>query len=152
MSIATCSAPMTRPCKARSRTIAIPAGCIIYEYSSGDDGKKDQKMPKFKGQLSIGIDELSNSLVVSAPAYLFEHVNKMIKELDDAAAPTSTIQVIKLGPSMSSQQTQQILSEMLGDGSSSKKGPSKESSGPQSKDRNRTGANRNRSSGNASSK
>ena len=49
---------------------------FIYEFSSGDDGKGDQKMPKFKGQLSIGIDELSNSLVVSAPAYLFDQVSQ----------------------------------------------------------------------------
>ncbi len=36
--------------------------------------KNEQKMPKFKGQLSIGVDELSNSLVISAPAYLFDQV------------------------------------------------------------------------------
>jgi type II secretory pathway component GspD/PulD (secretin) len=77
-----------------------------------------EKMPKFKGQLSIGIDELSNSLVVSAPAYLFDQVMKRVKELDEAAAPTSTVRVIRLGPGVSSQKTREVLSNILGEGSS----------------------------------
>ena len=53
---------------------------FVFNYSDSD--KTEQKTPKFKGLLSIGIDEISNSLMVSAPGYLFDHVTKMIKELD----------------------------------------------------------------------
>ncbi|MGD0383078.1 MAG: secretin N-terminal domain-containing protein [Thermoguttaceae bacterium] len=98
------------------------ARTFIYEYASGgEDGKTEQKMPKFKGQLSIGIDELSNSLAVSAPAYLFDQVHKLIKDLDRAAAPTSTIKVVKLAPGVSSQHAREVLSDLLGEGGSKEK-------------------------------
>jgi hypothetical protein len=130
------------------------ARTFIYEYSSGDDGKKEQKMPKFKGQLSIGIDDLSNSLVVSAPAYLFDQVHKMIKDLDDAAAPTSTIKVIKLSPGVSSQQAREVLSDLLGEGGSKEKNPStSKRSEPNNKQQSKQSkGNRAKSSGDSSSK
>jgi hypothetical protein len=40
----------------------------IYGSSGGDDGKKPDTPVKFKGALSIGVDELSNTLIVSAGA------------------------------------------------------------------------------------
>ena len=125
---------------------------FIYEFSSGDDGKGDQKMPKFKGQLSIGIDELSNSLVVSAPAYLFDQVHKMIKDLDTAAAPTSTIKVVKLGQGVTSQQAREVLSDILGDGTSKGKSSSENSKKPESNNKQQTKAKNNKSSGSSSSK
>jgi type II secretory pathway component GspD/PulD (secretin) len=127
----------------------------IYEFSSGDDGKKDQKMPKFKGQLSIGIDELSNSLVVSAPVYLFDQVHKMIKDLDQAAAPTSTIKVIKLGQGVTSEQAREAISEILGDGSSKSKSSSQSSKKPDTNKQQPKGkgnGNGSKSSGGSSSK
>jgi type II secretory pathway component GspD/PulD (secretin) len=124
----------------------------IYEFSSGDDGKQDQKMPKFKGQLSIGIDELSNSLVVSAPAYLFEQVHKMINDLDQAAAPTSTIKVIKLGQGVSSQQAREALSDILGDGTSKSKSSSQAPKKPESNNKPQSKGNRAKSSGDSSTK
>ncbi len=124
----------------------------IYEFSSDEDGKKDQKMPKFKGQLSIGIDELSNSLVVSAPAYLFEQVQKMVKDLDAAAAPTSTIKVVKLGQGVSSQQAREVLSDILGGGGSKGKTPSPTSKQPESNNKQKSKGNGSKSSGSSSSK
>jgi type II secretory pathway component GspD/PulD (secretin) len=125
---------------------------FIYEFSSGDDGKKDQKMPKFKGQLSIGIDELSNSLVVSAPAYLFDQVHKMIKDLDQAAAPTSTIKVIKLGQGVTSQQAREALSDILGDGTSKEKSSSQSPKKPESNNKQQSKGNKTKSSGESSTK
>ena len=63
-------------------------------YSDSDQGER--KVPKFKGMLSIGIDETSNSLAVSAPAFLFDHVTKMIRDLDEAAAANSTVRMVKV--------------------------------------------------------
>jgi type II secretory pathway component GspD/PulD (secretin) len=127
------------------------ARTFIYEYSTGDDGKKEQKMPKFKGQLSIGIDELSNSLAVSAPAYLFDQVHKMIKDLDRAAAPTSTIKVVKLAPGVSSQQAREVLSDILGEGGSKEKTPSA-SKRSESNNKQQSKGNHTKSSGDSSSK
>ena len=124
----------------------------IYEFSSGEDGKKDQKMPKFKGQLSIGIDELSNSLVVSAPAYLFDQVHKMITDLDKAAAPTSTIKVVKLGQGVTSEQAREALSDILGDGTSKSKSSSQTSKKPETNNKQQSKGNRAKSSGDSSTK
>jgi type II secretory pathway component GspD/PulD (secretin) len=126
---------------------------FIYEFSTGDDGKKEQKMPKFKGQLSIGVDELSNSLAISAPAYLFDQVHKMVKDLDAAAAPTSTVRVVKLGQGVSGQQAQEAIANALGEGGSARKSQQGQNANRQQpRNRQQSGGNRNRSSGNSSSK
>lgn len=85
-----------------------------FMYMLGEGDNSGQKMPKFKGLLSIGVDELSNSLVISAPAFLFEQVVQMVKELDDAAVPTSTVKVVKLGQGVSGDRTKEVLSAILG--------------------------------------
>ena len=85
-----------------------------FMFDSDDDKKKEQKTPKFKGLLSIGVDEVSNTIVVSAPAYLFDQVKKMISDLDHAAAPASQLRVIKLGPGMRGPDIRRQLLEALG--------------------------------------
>lgn len=71
-----------------------------YIYGGGGDGEKDKnKEPeapiKFKGLLSMGVDELSNTVIVSAQEGLLENIGEMIDSLDIAARPTqTTIQVI----------------------------------------------------------
>ena len=74
-------------------------------------------MPKFKGLLSIGIDETSNSLAISAPAYLFDPVSKMIKDLDEAAAANNTVRMVKVAPGMSAAHLQEVLEGVLNPGS-----------------------------------
>jgi type II secretory pathway component GspD/PulD (secretin) len=81
-----------------------------FFFSYNDNDKTEQKMPKFKGLLSIGVDEISNSLMVSAPAYLFEHVTRMIKQLDEAASPDYSVQYIQVH-GMSAKHMKQILEE-----------------------------------------
>ena len=81
-------------------------------YNFGDSENTEPKTPKFKGLLSIGIDEISNSLTVSAPAYLFEHVNKVIKDLDEAAAPTYTVQMVHIRPGITAGRVKALLDEV----------------------------------------
>ena len=83
---------------------------VVFNY--GDTDNTEQKTPKFKGLLSIGVDEISNSLTVSAPAYLFEHVNKLIKDLDEAAAPTYTVQMVHIRPGITASRVKEILDEV----------------------------------------
>jgi hypothetical protein len=89
-----------------------------FTINLGDDGGTAQKMPRWRGQLSIGVDELANALVVSAPAYLFMDVSKMIDELDQAAEPVSTVRVLKVDGRLSAAGLQEKLSEALGGRSS----------------------------------
>ena len=93
------------------RPFVIP----LFDDSSGEG--EAQKRPRFQGLLSIGIDKLSNTLIVSAPPYLMKEVSKLIKDLDEAAMPTESISVVKVGPGVSSKQIQEAVSRAMGDGS-----------------------------------
>ncbi|MGA2256979.1 MAG: secretin N-terminal domain-containing protein, partial [Thermoguttaceae bacterium] len=91
---------------------------FVFNYNDSD--KTEQKTPKFKGMLSIGIDEISNSLMVSAPAYLFDHVAKMIEELDQAAAPDYTVQMVHVSHGMSARRMKELLDQVYMQKSSEK--------------------------------
>lgn len=54
-------------------------------------------VPRFKGLLSIGVNDKTNSIVVSAPQFLLTDVKGMIGELDKAALPDRPVsQVMKV--------------------------------------------------------
>lgn len=91
---------------------------IVYSETYDDTEKGERKVPKFKGMLSIGVDETSNSLLVSAPAFLFDHVSKMIQELDEAAAANDSVRVVKIGPGVSAERMQVLLEDILHPGNS----------------------------------
>ncbi|MGI9471077.1 MAG: secretin N-terminal domain-containing protein [Rubripirellula sp.] len=64
----------------------------------------------FKGKLSIGIDDVGNTLLVSAEGEpLLELVADMIDQLDQAARPTGEVQILKLPGGLSSQSLQDAL-------------------------------------------
>ena len=91
----------------------------FYFFNDADNTEK--KSPKFKGDLSIGIDETSNTLIVSAPAYLFDHVRKMVQELDDAAAPSNSVRVLRVGPGINPTRLQELLDATMNPGSAGKR-------------------------------
>lgn len=103
----------------------------------------------FKGKLSIGIDAISNTLLISAEGQeLLDNVLKLAKELDEAAKPSATIQVLKVDGATTSQAVRDALSEIL-EGESPDRGtsgrtPTNNRSGRT--DRNQSG-NRQRSNG-----
>lgn len=87
-----------------------------YIYGQGtDDKQKEPEAPiKFKGLLSLGIDEISNTIVVSSQEGLLENVAQMITALDEAARPTqSTIQVLRVDRSVETGLLQSRLSKIL---------------------------------------
>jgi type II secretory pathway component GspD/PulD (secretin) len=66
-------------------------------FDTGDSTSQASNLPKFKGLLSIGIDETSNTLVVSAPQFLLTPVTNMIKKLDESTKPAEpVVQVISM--------------------------------------------------------
>ena len=58
----------------------------FFSDSSGGDS-----LPRFKGLLSIGIDERGNSLIVSAPQVLLTGVIAMAEDLDNSARPSRPV-------------------------------------------------------------
>ena len=90
-----------------------------YIYGQGgDDKEKEPEAPiKFKGLLSMGVDEISNTIVVSSQEGLLENIALMITALDDAARPTqSTIQVLRVDRSVEAGMLQSRLAKILNRG------------------------------------
>ncbi len=94
----------------------------------------------FKGDLSIGVDAIGNTLLISAKGEeLLSLVTAMIEQLDRAAEPASEVEVIKIQGGSSIEST---LRAMLGDkmtssseGSSSSSSSSRDSRDRDSRDR-----------------
>jgi type II secretory pathway component GspD/PulD (secretin) len=92
-----------------------------YSYTyvyGGEEGER--KMPRWKGYLSIGVDTLSNSLIVSAPEFLFRDIEKLIQDLDEAAKPTDAVQVMQLGQGVSASVVHETLSKVLAEAAGAK--------------------------------
>lgn len=100
----------------------------VYDYiDGGGDGKRTQV--SFKGLISIGVDKTSNSLMVSARGNLMYNISEMIKILDEAAKPSSNVQVIKVDHRLNSADLQKRLAEVLGTESSEEEGEGKKPKG-----------------------
>jgi type II secretory pathway component GspD/PulD (secretin) len=98
-----------------------PERSYTYIYDSTASGS-EERMPSFKGLLSIGVDDLSNTLVVSAPAFLMDDLTKIIDGLDEAAESTvTTVRVMQMGRGVSAAGIQEALSSVLGGSSGSRK-------------------------------
>jgi type II secretory pathway component GspD/PulD (secretin) len=83
----------------------------IYGGSGGEDGEASQEQRiKFKGQLSIGVDSVSNTLIVSAGGGLLDNV----AQIDEAAKPNSAVQVIQIDSRVNPRLLQQKLHKLFG--------------------------------------
>jgi type II secretory pathway component GspD/PulD (secretin) len=77
-----------------------------------DDGKINQG--KFKGLLSVGVDETSNTLIVSCPENLMQSVRQIVLYLDTAALPVAqTMQVLRIDRAIDAASLQKKLADML---------------------------------------
>jgi hypothetical protein len=91
-----------------------PEAMYTYIYNTSGDEKKPETPAKFKGLLSIGVDELSNSLVVSAAEGLLENVTLTIEALDLAARPmVSRMQVVKIDRNINAGELQKRLKSLV---------------------------------------
>jgi type II secretory pathway component GspD/PulD (secretin) len=102
---------------------------VFFDF--GDNGPKKIK---FKGALSIGVDELSNTLLVSTSPRMMEEIGQLIEDLDEAARPTTTVGVVNTGLGVNGEELQRTLSRML-NGSSGGSDRSRRSSDRRSGDR-----------------
>jgi hypothetical protein len=72
----------------------------------------------FRGKLSVGVDAITNSLVVSAEGEnLMQEIGKTILELDEAARSASTLQVLRLDGRVNPSELQWAIRSVLGDSS-----------------------------------
>lgn len=87
---------------------------FVYGNSGGDDKSKQQDTPvKFKGLISLGVDDISNTIIVSAPESMLENISELIEQLDRAARPTNSVQVVRLDSKVNSSDLQKRLSKIF---------------------------------------
>jgi hypothetical protein len=101
-------------------------------------GSLRSKRPQFKGTLSLGTDERSNQVIVSAPQFLLPEVVEMIRELD-ASAASHKVAVVALRGGVDSLYMQETLSRFLGQPQA---GGAGQASGPPSRQRSSTARSR----------
>lgn len=86
----------------------------IFGESSGEPDRRAEV--SFKGKLSIGVDAVTNTLLVStAGQTLMDNVSKMIQALDEAAKPASDVQTVTIKGNVNADRVRKVLAEMLGD-------------------------------------
>ena len=69
----------------------------------------------FEGALSIGVDEISNTLIISAQEQMFDTVVTIVKQLDEKAKPSTVVQVYEVSGNVPTDKLQKALSEALGE-------------------------------------
>ena len=92
-----------------------PSNQTTYIFGESDsDGASRRTQVSFKGKLSLGVDDVSNTLLVSTEGQnLMDNVSKMIETLDEAAKPVSDVQIITLDGGMNAERVREVLAEVL---------------------------------------
>jgi hypothetical protein len=94
----------------------MPSGANTYIFNEGGNNGEESERTRvtFKGKLSIGVDEVTNTLLVSAEGEnLMRNVTEMITSLDDAAKPLSSVTTLTLGVNSNAARVQQVLSRLM---------------------------------------
>jgi type II secretory pathway component GspD/PulD (secretin) len=85
-----------------------------YIYGGGGGEGEDQDEPiKFKGLLSIGVDETANILIISATEGLLYNVAQIVEQLDMAAQPNASFKVVPVNSRVNLKDLQKKLQNML---------------------------------------
>lgn len=87
---------------------------IRYGAGSGEGNKRPSPVKVgFEGALSIGVDEISNTLLVSVQEELFDSVVQMVEKLDQEAAPNTVVHVHRVNGSVSAAALRETISDAL---------------------------------------
>lgn len=90
------------------------SGLVTFLPGSGKkDGEDEEEPIRFKGLLSIGIDDTSNTLIISSAGSLMETVAELVEALDEAADTSSVVQVLKVDKSVDVQLIEERLRKLM---------------------------------------
>jgi hypothetical protein len=87
-----------------------------YRLFGGSDSSDNKKAPvklAFEGALSVGVDTVSNALIISAEEEIFANVKALITQLDERAKPNTVVQVYEVQGSLSAPELQKALATAL---------------------------------------
>jgi type II secretory pathway component GspD/PulD (secretin) len=87
---------------------------IRYGSGSGQGGQRPSPVKVgFEGALSIGVDDISNTLLISVQEELYDSVMQMVQKLDEEAAPTDVIRVHRLNGTVSAAAMRETVNDAL---------------------------------------
>ena len=88
---------------------------VFGEVTKDASGEDDPVLIRFDGMLAIGVDEISNALIISARKEILESVKETVELLDQAAAPKTMVHVHRVGGGIrSAEDLQKMLKESMG--------------------------------------
>lgn len=86
---------------------------VVYRLPGMGDNKSGPVKVAFEGALSIGVDTISNTLIISAEEQIIAEVTKIVEQLDEEAKPDTVVQVHRVTGSLDAEELQQALSSAL---------------------------------------
>jgi type II secretory pathway component GspD/PulD (secretin) len=112
----------------------------VIRYGDGSGGNQRPSPVKvgFEGALSIGVDDVSNTLLLSVQEELYESVVQMVQKLDEEAAPNTVVRVHRVNGNVSAEALRKTINDALGNGTG------QEARGPGERDGQRRDGDRNR--------
>lgn len=96
------------------------SGAVYRIYGSGLSSSDDDKKPttvkaSFEGALSLGVDSVSNTIIVSAQEEWMPAIGEMIKFLDEKAKPDTDVAVHQIRGTVNPAALQAALADILGE-------------------------------------
>jgi type II secretory pathway component GspD/PulD (secretin) len=86
---------------------------IFYRLPGSENSKSAPVKVAFEGALSIGVDEISNTLIVSAEEQILNDVVTIVKNLDEEARPDTVVQVHRITGSLDAEELEDALETAL---------------------------------------
>ena len=79
-------------------------------FGEGDSQTKSDTRASFKGKLSVGVDDATNTLLVSTEGEtLMKLVSAMIEDLDRSARPADDVRIVRLRPGANTSEVRDAL-------------------------------------------
>lgn len=89
-------------------------GYVFEDIQRAKNSDKSAVVIGFAGVLSVGVDEVSNSLIVSSRAELLESITETVRALDEAAMPKTVVRTYEMSGLVDADDIQKALSQTLG--------------------------------------
>jgi hypothetical protein len=87
---------------------------IRYGDGSGSGGKRQSPVKVgFEGALSVGVDDISNTILISVQEELYESVVDMVNQLDQQAASNTVVKVHRVNGNVTAQALRETINDAL---------------------------------------
>jgi len=88
---------------------------IRYGDGSGSGSKRPSPVKVgFEGALSVGVDDISNTILISVQEELYQDVVAMVNKLDQEAAPNTVVRVHRVNGNVSAEAIRQTINDAVG--------------------------------------